>query len=277
MGKFYFVSTPIGNLNDITLRALEVLKESDIIYCEDTRHSLKLLNHFGIKKKLESFHDHSKSAKLEKIKKQLKNRDIVSYISDAGTPMISDPGYEIAVFLKENNIDYDVIPGVTAFVPALMLSAFPIDSFVFGGFLPRKEGDIIKTVDFFTSLNSTVIFYQSPMRIKKSLEIFKKIIPDRKIAIVKELTKLYQKCEVDIAENLLNLFSESEKGEFVIVISPMKKSENIGELSEFKDDFLMLIENGMSRKSAVNYLSKKHKIHGKKLYKESLNWENDEN
>lgn len=276
MKNFYFVSTPIGNLDDITLRALEVLKKSDVIYCEDTRHSLKLLNHYGIKKRLESFHDHSQKGKLEKILKSLNEGEIISYISDAGTPMISDPGYEIAVFLKENNIEYDVIPGVTAFVPALMLSAFPTDSFVFGGFLPRKEGDIEKVISFYNLVNSTTIFYQSPMRIRKTLLVFKKFIPERKLAVVKEVTKLYQNCKIGTAEELLEIFKEQEKGEFVILMAPVSKKDNVSELNDLKDDFQLLLEHGVTRKSAVNYLSQKHKIHGKKLYKESLFWGNDE-
>jgi 16S rRNA (cytidine1402-2'-O)-methyltransferase len=272
MSKFYFVSTPIGNLEDITLRALEVLKNCDVIYCEDTRHSLKLLNRYGIKKHLESFHDHTSEAKLNKILEGIQNGKIICYISDAGTPMISDPGYEIAVFLKENNVEYDVIPGVTAFIPALMLSAFPCDKFVFGGFLPRKEGDIEKTIFLLDSVSASVVFYQSPMRIRKTLELFKKIIPDRKIAVVKELTKLYQKCEVGLPFELCNLFEEKERGEFVIVLSP-KVKENKCNAGKLKSDFILLQKCGVTRKSAVNYLAVKNNIHSKELYKESLNWE----
>jgi len=272
MSGFYFVSTPIGNLDDITLRALETLKTCDVIYCEDTRHSLKLLNRYNIKKHLESFHDHTSKGKLNKILTDLQNGKTVCYISDAGTPMISDPGYEIAVFLKENNIEYDVIPGVTAFVPALMLSAFPSDKFVFGGFLPRKEGDIEKTIALFDKIFASVVFYQSPMRVKKTLKLFEKIIPNRKVAVVKELTKLYQKCEIGLPSELVNSFSEKEKGEFVIVISP-KEKESSGDLSQLKDDFILLQQCGVTRKSAINYLATKNNIHSKKLYKESLNWE----
>jgi len=276
MNKFHFVSTPIGNLDDISIRALEVLKLADIIYCEDTRHSLKLLNHYGIKKRLESFHDHSKKGKLVKVLDKLNKGEIICYISDAGTPMISDPGYEIAVYLKENDVQYDVIPGATAFVPALMLSAFPTDSFVFGGFLPRKENEMEKIILFYDQVNSTTIFYQSPMRIRKTLQVLKKCISDRKIAVIKEVTKLYQQCKIGTATELLEIFKEQEKGEFVIVIAPIGKNKNLSELEQLKDDFLLLVENGVSRKSAVNYLSKKHKIHGKKLYKESLTWEEEE-
>ena len=265
---FYFVSTPIGNLKDITLRAIEILKESYIIFCEDTRHSKKLLEHYGIKTKVDSFHQFSGEEKLEKIKKLLNEGKTVSYISDAGTPIISDPGYEIVKFLKENSIEYDVIPGVTALIPALMLSGFPPDKFFFGGFLGKKENEIKKQLEKIKDIEASIIFYQSPLRVLKTLKVAKDIGLNREVAIVKELTKIHQKVIKGKIEEVLKEFSEKEKGEFVIVFSPpIGKKESVIPQS-LLEEFNMLIKEKIEPKKAIKFLSKKYGIPSKKLYSE---------
>ncbi len=265
---FYFVSTPIGNLKDITLRAIEVLKQSDIIFCEDTRHSKKLLDYYGIKTKVDSFHQFSGENKLEKIKELLNNGKTVSYISDAGTPVISDPGYEIVKFLNENGIEFDVIPGATALIPALMLSGFPSDTFFFGGFLGKKEGEIEKQLEKIKNMETTVIFYQSPLRVLKTLKIAEKINLNRKVAVVKELTKIHQKVVKGSIKELIEKISESEKGEFVLVFSPPIKKEK-KEIPEYLiKEYNMLLKEKIEPKKAIKFLSKKYGIPSKKLYSE---------
>ncbi len=265
---FYFVSTPIGNLKDITLRAIEVLKQSDIIFCEDTRHSKKLLDYYGIKTKVDSFHQFSGENKLEKIKELLNNGKTVSYISDAGTPVISDPGYEIVKFLNENGIEFDVIPGATALIPALMLSGFPPDTFFFGGFLGKKEGEIEKQLERIKNMETTVIFYQSPLRVLKTLKIAEKINLNRKVAVVKELTKIHQKVVKGNIKELIEKISESEKGEFVLVFSPPIKKEK-KEIPEYLiKEYNMLLKEKIEPKKAIKFLSKKYGIPSKKLYSE---------
>ncbi|BBB33320.1 16S rRNA (cytidine1402-2'-O)-methyltransferase [Thermotomaculum hydrothermale] len=263
---FYFVSTPIGNLKDITLRAIEVLKNSDVIFCEDTRHSRKLLEHYDIKTKLDSFHQFSEKNKLERIKKLLKEGKIVSYISDAGTPIISDPGYEIVKFLKQEGIEYDVIPGATALIPALMLSGFPPDRFFFGGFLGKKENEIEKQLKSIEIIDASVIFYQSPLRILKTLKIAEKINLNREVAVIKELTKIHQKAVRGKISEVIKEFSENEKGEFVIVFSPPIKKEATEIPEELKKEFELLIKEKIEPKKAIKFLSKKYGINSKKLY-----------
>ena len=266
---FYLVSTPIGNLQDITFRAIEVLKEADIVFCEDTRHSLKLLNHYGIKKQLESFHQFSKEDKLRKIEKLLNEGKNVCYISDAGTPAISDPGYEIIKYLSEKNIPFDVIPGATALIPALLLSSFPPDRFFFGGFLGKKESEIENQLKRFADYDCTLIFYQSPLRIARTLKVAREVYQNRQVAIVKELTKIHQKVLKGSIDTVVKEIKESEKGEFVIVFSPPEKKKKQSEIPEgVKNEYAMLLKEKIEPKKAIKFLSKKYSIPSKKLYSE---------
>ncbi len=265
---FYFVSTPIGNLKDITLRAIEVLKSADIIFCEDTRHSKKLLEHYGIKTKTDSFHQFSGEEKLRKIEKMLKEGKTVCYVSDAGTPIISDPGYEIVKFLTENGFEFDVIPGVTALIPALMLSGFPPDKFFFGGFLGKKESEIKKQLEKTKNIPHSLIFYQSPLRVKKTLQIAEKINLNREVAVVKELTKIHQKVIKGKIEEVEGKLTDNEKGEFVIVFSPPLKQKGNCDLDSIKEEYGMLLKENIEPKKAIKFLSKKYGIPSKKLYSE---------
>ena len=167
----YFVSTPVGNLKDITLRALEVLKSVDLIACEDTRTSLKLLNHYEIKKPLVSYHKFNERVAGEKLIDELKSGKNVAVISDAGTPIISDPGNVLCKMLIENDLEYTVIPGATAFVPALMLSGLDASKFSFIGFLPEKKKDVEEILSKYKNLDSTLIFYCAPHDIKKTVDV----------------------------------------------------------------------------------------------------------
>ena len=217
----FVVPTPIGNLKDITYRAIEVLKDSEIILAEDTRTSLKLLNHYSINCKIESYHMHNEHKKLSNIINQLKKGLVVSIISDAGTPGISDPGFLLVRESISNKIDVFCLPGATALIPALIQSGFPSDRFVFEGFLPQKKGRQNK-LENLAKEKRTVVIYESPHRILKTLNQFLTYFETkRRISVVRELTKKYETQFRGTIPDAITYFNENKpKGEFVISISP---------------------------------------------------------
>ena len=217
----FVIPTPIGNLKDITYRAIEVLKDSEIILAEDTRTSLKLLNHYSINCKIESYHMYNEHKKLSNIINQLKKGLVVSIISDAGTPGISDPGFLLVRESISNKIDVFCLPGATALIPALVQSGFPSDRFVFEGFLPQKKGRHNK-LENLAKEKRTVVIYESPHRILKTLNQFLTYFETkRRISVVRELTKKYETQFRGTIPDAITYFNENKpKGEFVISISP---------------------------------------------------------
>jgi 16S rRNA (cytidine1402-2'-O)-methyltransferase len=215
-GKLYIVSTPIGNLSDITLRALETLRSVDVVACEDTRHTLGLLNHFEIKKSLVSYHQHSGQFKVDKVIKFIKDEGKnVALVSDAGTPGISDPGEMLIKASLESDIEVVVIPGVSAAITALSISGLNTNEFVFIGFLPHKKGRQTKLKQV-AAEKRTLIIYESPYRIKKLLNELLEFCGDRQVCVSRELTKKFE-------ENYRGKISEvidkvKEKGEFVVIM-----------------------------------------------------------
>jgi len=219
MSKLYIVPTPIGNLKDITFRAIEVLKEVDLILCEDTRVSSKLLKHYNISTTLKSYHQHNEHRIIDKIIKQLlENNYSYALISDAGTPGISDPGYLLIRECIKNEIDIENLPGATAFVPALINSGFPCDKFIFEGFLPHKKGRKSR-LENLANQDRTIILYESPYRIIKLLKEIHEYFNNPRVSISREITKLY---EETIRGNPLEIVKTLEakkiKGEFVVLI-----------------------------------------------------------
>ena len=224
LGKFYVVGTPIGNLDDISFRAVEILKSVDFILAEDTRVSGRLLKHFEIDKKMYSYNSHSSEAKSEKIISELEAGKNIALISDAGTPTISDPGVKIISELREkyqSDIDIIPIPGPTALISAISVSGFLASEFVFYGFLPQKKGreTIFKEIG---ENNKTSIFYESPHRLLKALNSLEKFCgPERKIFVARELTKIYEEKRYGSVEEVKKYFEENQnkiKGEFVICV-----------------------------------------------------------
>lgn len=216
----YFVATPIGNLKDISFRAIEILKEVDLILCEDTRHSKRLLDHYEISKPLSSFHAHSLEKKEFEILEKLQNGQKIAYISDAGSPGISDPGYRLAKMCRLNNIDLQVIPGASAVISSVTGSGLPCDKFLFYGFLPKKKGrqTLIKS---FESLPYSIVFYESPFRILKTLNQLLELLSDRYISVQRELTKLHEEVFTGkISEAIEKFEKQKPKGEFSIVLAP---------------------------------------------------------
>lgn len=224
-GKLYIVATPIGNLDDITFRAVEVLKQVDIIACEDTRRTKILLEKYGVAKKLVSYYNYNERQKAEDLISELKSNKDVALVSDSGTPGISDPGYVLIKRAIEENITIVPIPGPTALICALVASGLPMDEFVFVGFLPHKKGRRTKLQEL-AQEERTIIIYESPHRILKTLNELLEHFGDRQIAVAKELTKIHEEFfRGKISEVLKKLTPDKIKGEFVIVISGKNKKE----------------------------------------------------
>ena len=225
MSKFYVVATPIGNMEDITLRAIETLKNADVILCEDTRQTKKLLDKYNIHKPTVSYHAQSKLAKTDKIFELLSEGKNLALVSDAGTPGISDPGAMLISKIKENFSAEDVqvvpIPGATALITALSACGLPTHEFTFLGFLPHKKGreTLFKEI---RDAKRTFIFYESPHRILKTLEALVKFCPDKKVCVARELTKIYEEFKIGTPSHVLKYFNtnkEKQRGEFTVIVS----------------------------------------------------------
>ena len=220
----YLIPTPIGNLEDITLRAIRLLKEVDLILAEDTRVSIKLLKHFAIGTPLQSFHMHNEHKKVETVVEQLKNGKTVALISDAGTPGISDPGFLLVREALKEGVEVQCLPGPTALIPALVQSGIPCERFVFEGFLPPKKGRQTR-LEQMALETRTQVFYESPHKLLKTLEqLVTYFGADRSIAVVREISKLYESTFRGNAQEGLDFFeAHPPKGEFVIVVEGLKK------------------------------------------------------
>jgi 16S rRNA (cytidine1402-2'-O)-methyltransferase len=216
----YLVPTPIGNLKDITLRAIELLNEVDLILAEDTRVTGKLLKHFEIDTKMTSFHQHNEHRTVDRCIEQLKNGLQIALVSDAGTPGISDPGYLLVRDAVKEEIKVQCLPGPTAFVPALVVSGFPTDRFVFEGFLPQKKGRM-KRLEALVNEERTIVMYESPHRIIKLLEQISAVLgEDRQVCTVREISKIYEESRKGTPAELITHFTDKGvKGEFVVLIA----------------------------------------------------------
>ena len=269
----YIVSTPIGNLNDITLRSLDILKKSDIILCEDTRRSLKLLNHYKIKKKLVSYHKFNEKKELNKIIKYLNEGKILSLISDAGTPSLSDPGRVLIQECIEQNINIVPIPGVSSITTSMSVSGFK-DQFLFYGFLPKTEKDLDKVLSPLSKLYFSQVFFIPAVKINFYLKKFKKFFSGRKILIAKELTKLHETFYREDVDKI-NLFKTPLKGELSVVISDEKiKKKVLDENNIVKKARLYLKK--YSLKDVVELLFESERINKKRIYQICLKIKNDE-
>ena len=223
MSKLILIPTPIGNLGDITQRAVECLKTVDILLCEDTRRSLKLLNHLKIKKPLKSHHKFNEHSTVEKVINEIQSGLMVGLISDAGTPSISDPGYLIVKMCIDNNIEVECLPGPTALIPAIAVSGLPSERFTFEGFLPLKKGRKTR-LEFLSNESRTMIFYESPHKIVKTVTDFKIYFGgDRKISVSKEISKIFESTIRGTIDDVLSFFENKKpRGEYVIVVSGIK-------------------------------------------------------
>ncbi len=259
----YIVSTPIGNLGDITLRSLEILKQSDIILCEDTRRSLKLLNYFNIKKKLISYHKFNEKKELQKTIEYLNEGKILSLISDAGTPVLSDPGNLLVNKCIEKNIKIFPIPGASSITASVSVSGFD-DKFLFFGFLPKTEKDLEKKLLILKNIDFTLVFFITGIKINFYLKCFKKFLTGRNILIAREITKMHETFYRDSVDNI-KLFTSPLKGELTVVVSKKKsKNESINSIDIIKQAKNYLKK--YSLKDVVELISKKEKISKNKVY-----------
>ena len=270
--SLYIVSTPIGNLDDITIRAIEVLKNSDIILCEDTRHSLKLLNHLKIKKKLVSYHKFNEKKELDKIIKYINEGKILSLISDAGTPALSDPGRLLIQACIKNNINISPIPGISSITASMSISGFK-DQFLFYGFLPKTENEVVKILSSLSELRFSMIFFIPAIKVNFYLEKFKKFFLGRKILIAKEITKLHEIFYRDDLDKI-ELFKTPLKGELTVVISEKNTKDNIDEKKVIKKAQKYLKK--YSLKDVVELLSDSENINKNKIYKICLDIKKNE-
>ncbi|MBC6696375.1 16S rRNA (cytidine(1402)-2'-O)-methyltransferase [Terrisporobacter mayombei] len=273
-GKLYICPTPIGNLEDITYRTLKVLNEVDLIAAEDTRHSIKLLNHFDISKPLTSYFEHNKDSKGIYLINKLLEGENIALISDAGMPGISDPGEDLIKLAIENNIDIEVLPGATAFVVALVGSGLNTHKFAFEGFLDRDKKLRRNRLEEVKEEERTMIFYESPHRLKDTLKDMFKILGNREISVNRELTKKYQEILRGDIETVINIFNEKDpKGEFVLIVEGFKGEKTISNdystLSE-REYVEALLEDGMTKKDAIKVVCKERKLKKDIVYKQVL-------
>jgi len=228
-GKLFIVSTPIGNLEDITYRAVNTLKNVDLILAEDTRHSAKLISHFQISKKLIAFHDHNEKSQYMKIIRKLKEGSNVALISDAGTPLINDPGFNLVRSAKQENITVVPIPGASSPIAALSASGLPADSFTFLGFVPTKDSDRINFLEKLKYSSGTSIFFESPSRILKTTTLIKEIFGSkRNVCLAKEISKIHETIitgDIDEIIHYLEESSDHQKGEFVFLVGGLNYKE----------------------------------------------------
>ena len=271
--NLYIVSTPIGNLDDITLRAIDVLKKSDIILCEDTRHSLKLLNHLKIKKKLISYHKFNEKHELENIIKYLKDGKILSLISDAGTPALSDPGRLLIQTCIEKKINIVPIPGASSISTSISISGFK-DQFLFYGFLPKTEKELEKILSSLSQYSFSQVFFIPAIKINFYLKYFKKFFFGRKILVARELTKLHESFYRDDIDKI-NMFKTPIKGELTVVISEKDNKDKF-----FNEDKIIkkarIFLKKYSLKDVVELLFELEKVNKKKIYQICLNIKKNE-
>ena len=273
-GKLYICPTPIGNLEDMTYRTIRILNEVDLIAAEDTRHSIKLLNHFEISKPLTSYHEHNKDSKGGYLINKLLEGENIALISDAGMPGISDPGEDIIKQAIEHNIDIEVLPGATASITALVGSGLDTAKCAFEGFLDRDKKVRRNQLEELKEERRTIIFYESPHRLKDTLKDMLKVLGNRRIAVNREITKKYQEIIREDIETVINIFNEKEvKGEFVLIVEGFKGEKTVQnsyeDLTE-REYVITLMENGMDKKDAIKTVCKDRKLKKDVVYKQVL-------
>lgn len=258
-----FVATPIGNLKDITLRALETLKEADVIFCEDTRHTVKLLNAYEIKKPLYACHKFNETEAAQKILEASRRGEKVAVVSDAGTPVVSDPGNIVCKTLREAGEPYTLIPGACAFVAALVLSALPADKFAFIGFLPNQASEKKALLEKYKDCDLTLIFHVAPQDVDKDVKAMHAVFGDRKAVAAREITKLHEEAQsFTLAEGLQG----EKRGEYVLVVEGAGEKESpLNALSE-KEHIQHYMAAGLDKKEALKRAAKDRGVSKSELY-----------
>ena len=273
-GTLYIVATPIGNLEDITLRAIRVLKEADLVAAEDTRHTRHLLDRYQIETQLTSYHDHNKEEKAPVLVARMLEGKSVALVSDAGTPGISDPGYFLINLAIDQKIPVVPIPGATAAIAALSVSGMPTDRFVFEGFLPAKHLARLKRLQELVKEERTIVFYEAPHKIIRAVEDMVEVFGDRSIVITRELTKIHEEAiRGTFSECLKRLHEGTIKGEFTVIVhgaTTVTLAQDIDTAEYLKN---LILHRGLSRKEAVSVAAEELGLPKKEVYKESLKLE----
>lgn len=276
-GKLYLCATPIGNLEDITFRVVRTLKEVDIIGAEDTRNSIKLLNHFEIDTPMTSYHEFNKYDKAKELVEMMQEGKDVALITDAGTPGISDPGEELVKQCYEAGIEVTSLPGPAAVVTALTMSGLPTRRFCFEGFLPKDKKERQRVLESLKNETRTIVIYEAPHRLVKTLELLEKALGDRKVSICREMTKKFEEVKRTTLSEAREYYSENEpKGEFVLVIEGRDlqeiKEEEIAkwEAMSIEDHVQMYIDKGNDKKQAMKLAAKDRGISKREIYKELI-------
>ncbi len=270
-GVLYVVATPIGNLEDITYRAVRVLREADLIACEDTRQTRKLLDHYGIAGKVISYHEHNEQSRAEELMQRLREGAAVAQVSDAGMPGISDPGYRLITLAIENGITVVPVPGPAAAITALAGSGLPTDAFEFRGFLPAKSGQRRTALEALKNSEQTIIFYEAPHRIRETLADMVEVLgPERPVVIARELTKIHEEFLRGSAAQLLAIASERElKGEITLLIGKSESAQQASTPADLRQRLQQLMaEQHLDEKAALKLLAKETGLSKSAVYRE---------
>jgi len=273
-GALYIVATPIGNLEDITLRALRILKEVDLIAAEDTRHTRKLLDHYGIDKPLTSCHEHNEKTKARDLVARLERGENVALVSDAGTPTLSDPGYRLVRQAVEAGVNVVPVPGPSALTAALGASGLPTDRFVFEGFLPAKKGERRKRLNKLREETRTLVFYEAPHRIKESLADLLEILGDRELVLGREITKVYEEfIRGRLSEVIVQAEHRELRGEITLVVTGVEQESAPGE-DRIKTEIRKLQRKGLRVKEIAEVLGEKFSYPKREVYRLALETKN---
>lgn len=270
-GVLYIVATPIGNLEDITLRALRILKEVDLIAAEDTRHTQTLLNHYGIKTSLTSYHEHNERSKAQRLVERLSRGENVALVSDAGTPAISDPGYRLVVAAVDAGITVIPIPGASAFAAILSASGLPTDRFVFEGFLPGNKGERRTRLLELQHEARTLIFYEAPHRLMDALADMHELFGDRDLVVAREVTKMHEEfCRGRVSELMSQFKTQKVRGEITLVVRGLTVQTPVSDTLMMEAEILRLRSEGMHVKEIAEVLGEQYGYSKKAIYRLTL-------
>jgi 16S rRNA (cytidine1402-2'-O)-methyltransferase len=266
-GTLYLVATPIGNLEDMTFRAVRILKEADVIACEDTRQTRKLLNHYGIDRPTISYHEHNEAARAEELVTRLREGAGIALVSDAGMPLVSDPGYRVVKAAVENGIPVQPVPGAAAVVAALAASGLPTDAFHFAGFLPPKHGQRRKTLESLATEQATLVFYEAPHRIVETLHAVEEALGPRPVVVARELTKIHEEflrgTAAEVAEALAA--RDAVKGEITLLVG--RPAAPPPDDTPIDEAVAACERTGMSRMDAIKTVAKRRGLAKREVYR----------